>query len=119
MSGTRGRVRGSVRRSGNERPDLYLSSALITAAVAAARWYWPGVPALGMVTFAGPRKVRRKRDPGRCFRRAGFQPAGTTKGGLIALQLLPTAMPEPAPPAGAQLALTFTTDHDRDKEDPS
>lgn len=35
----------------NERRDLYLSSALITAAVAATRWYWPQVPALGMVTF--------------------------------------------------------------------
>jgi hypothetical protein len=39
-------------------------------------------------------KTRRKRDPGRCFRRAGFEPCGETKGGLVALQLLPDAMPD-------------------------
>lgn len=84
----------------NEGPDL--SSALIVAAVAATRWRWPDPPALGMVTFVDPSKTRRKRDPGRCFRRAGFRPVGHTAGGLLALQLLPDAMPAPAAPTGSQ-----------------
>jgi hypothetical protein len=53
-----------------------------------------------MITFVDPTKTKHKRDPGRCFRKAGFVPATprTTQGGLIALQLLPSAMP-PAEPA--------------------
>ena len=89
-----------------EAGDDALASDLIRSAVAATRWRWPEVPPLGMVTFVDPGKVRRKRDPGRCYMRAGFHRVGETAGGLIALQLLPDAMPEPVPPAGAQLALT-------------
>jgi len=63
------------------------ASDLIRAACAATRAHWPELPDLGMVTFVDPRKTRRKRDPGRCFRRAGFRPVGHTAGGLIALQL--------------------------------
>lgn len=73
--------------------------------MAATRWKWSEIPDLGMVTFVDPTKTCRKRDPGRCFRRAGFEPCGTTKGGLIALQLLPDAMPESAEPLGAPQAL--------------
>lgn len=73
----------------------YLASDLITAAVAATRAHWPEVPPLGMVTFVDPDKTRRKRDPGRCYRRAGFRHVGFTKAGLYALQLLPADMPEP------------------------
>lgn len=82
-----------------------LSSALIVAAVAASRWRWPDTPHGGMVTFVDPMRVRRKRDPGRCFRRAGFSPVGYTQSGLLALQLLPEDMPDPLPPMGAQLEL--------------
>lgn len=39
--------------------------------------------------------IREKRDPGRCYLRAGFKNAGMTKGGLVALQLLPSDMPTP------------------------
>jgi hypothetical protein len=54
-----------------------------------------------------PGKVRHKRDPGRCYLRAGFHPAGWTKGGLRVLQLLPAEMPDPAPARGnRQLTLT-------------
>lgn len=85
-----------------------LSSELIVEAVAATRWRWPDVPALGMVTFIDTEKTRHKRDPGRCFRKAGFVPCGWTKDrGLLALQLLPDAMPEAAEPMGAQGALSF------------
>ena len=89
----------------NERPDLHLSSDLITAAVAHTRAHWPAVPAAGFVTFVDPAKTRRKRDPGRCFRRAGWQHTGFTAGGLYVLQQLPAAMPAPALVPGAPAAL--------------
>lgn len=82
-----------------------LSSELILEAVAATRWWWPAVPDLGMVTFVDASKVRRKRDPGRCFLRAGFECVGETAGGLVALRLAPRAIPDPSPPGGAQLML--------------
>jgi hypothetical protein len=81
----------------NERQDLYLSSDLIRAALAVTRWRWEP-PAEGLVTFVDPQKVRRKRDPGRCFFKAGFVRIGTTKGGLPVLGIGPDAMPEPEPP---------------------
>lgn len=82
-----------------------LASDMISAAIAATRWRWSDVPPLGMVTFIDPTKIRHKRDPGRCYRRAGFEHVGYTKGGLLVLQLLPERMPEPEPPDGAQLTL--------------
>src|SRR5262245_18787396 len=86
-----------------------LSSLPIREAVAVTRWTWPDVPVLGMVTFVDAGKVKRKRDPGWCFLRAGFRRVGRTKGGLIALQLVPSDMPEPeqAPTANGQLALLY------------
>jgi hypothetical protein len=87
----------------NESP--HLSSDLIRQAVAATRWVWGDPPPLGMVTFVDPRHVRRKRDWGRCYRKAGWRVCGATKGGLVALQLAAGEMPEAAPPLGAQLAL--------------
>jgi hypothetical protein len=72
-----------------------LSSVMIREALAATRAAFGDPPTLGMVTFVNARKVRRKRDPGRCFIRAGFRRVGTTKGGLIALQCLPEDMPPP------------------------
>ena len=82
-----------------------LSSRLITQAVAATRWIWGEPPALGMVTFVDTAQVRHKRDPGRCFRKAGWQEVGSTKGGLVVLQLLPPDMPSPMPANGTQLSL--------------
>lgn len=75
-----------------------LSSELIRQAVAATRWRWPSVPELGIVTFVDRAKVRGKRDPGYCYIKAGFRNVGQTKGGLVALQLLPSDMPEPSKP---------------------
>ena len=82
-----------------------LSSELILQAVAATRSIWKQTPDLGMVTFVDTAKVRRKRDWGRCFRRAGFEHVGYTKGGLVVLQLLPKDMPDPYPAIGTQLTL--------------
>lgn len=75
-----------------------LSSELIREAVAASRAVIGDPPPLGMVTFVDASMVRHKRDPGRCYRRAGFRHAGFTKGGLLAFQLLPADMPAPEPP---------------------
>jgi hypothetical protein len=87
-----------------------LSSELIREAVAATRWRWSEVPEHGMITFVDPAKVRRKRDPGRCFLRAGFQRVGATQGGhgrnpLVVLQLLEDGMPAPEPAMGESLRL--------------
>jgi hypothetical protein len=88
----------------------HLASDLVRDAVAATRAQFGEPPPLGMITFVDAGKVRRKRDPGRCFRRAGFVEVGRTKdAGLVALQLLPGAMPEAAPAQGraalAQMSL--------------
>ncbi len=70
-----------------------LASDMIREAVAATRSVWPEVPELGMVTFINRDKVKRK---------AGFRVCGETKGGLLALQLLPADMPEPEQAIGMQ-----------------
>ena len=87
----------------NESP--HLSSDLIRQAVSATRWRWPEIPALGMITFVDRSKVRRKRDWGRCYRKAGFRQVGYTAGGLVALQLLPDDMPEADAPIGTNATL--------------
>lgn len=84
-----------------DNPDL--ASELIGEAVAATRHRWPDVPELGMITFVDERKVRRKRDPGRCFIRAGFEPVGRTRTrDFLALQLPAERMPEPVAALGTQ-----------------
>ena len=79
-----------------------LASEMIRAAVAHTQAKWPHVPDLGMVTFVNASKVRHKRDPGRCYRKAGFRHVGFTAGGLHAFQMLPADMPGPVPVPGAQ-----------------
>lgn len=105
----------------NERPDLHLSSSLITEAIAATRFYW-APPSQGLITFVDRDQTRRKRDPGRCFRKAGFHVAGKapgayrpvcicdgtepeTKGGLVALHLASSSMPSTIQPYGGQASL--------------
>ncbi len=86
----------------NERPDLYLSSELILEAVAATRARW-APPPQGIVSFVDPRHVRRKRDPGRCYRKAGFEHVGYTKDlRLWVYQLPPALMPAAAAAHGEQ-----------------
>lgn len=69
-----------------------LSSELIAEAVAATRAVWVPPP-LGIVTFVDADKVRRKRDPGRCYKKAGWTHVGFTQGGLWVYQQLPEKMP--------------------------
>lgn len=85
----------------NEARDM-LSSELIVEAVAATRAEMGDPPALGMVTFVDASKTRHKRDPGRCYLRAGFERDGFTKGGLYALRMRPENMPAPRAPLGSQ-----------------
>ncbi len=90
----------------NERRDLYLSSELIREAIAATLFFWRPPP-LGLVSFIDASKTKHKRDPGRCYKKAGFVKATPrfTEGGLHAWQMLPSAMPEPRAPLWAQISL--------------
>jgi hypothetical protein len=81
-----------------------LSSELIKEAVSITRGIYGEPPALGMVTFIDTEKVRplkygtknqRLRNFGASYTNAGFKRVGWTKGGLLALQLLPLDMPPP------------------------
>jgi hypothetical protein len=72
-----------------------LASELISAAVSMTRAIWEP-PALGIVSFVDASQTRRKRDPGRCYRRAGWQHVGFTRGGLWVFQQRPEDMPPPA-----------------------
>jgi hypothetical protein len=70
---------------------------------------------LGFVTFVDTDQTRKKRDPGRCYLRAGWHYArkhdgsrDSTKGGLVVLRLLPEEMPAPAPAVGSSLSLFGT-----------
>jgi hypothetical protein len=83
-----------------------LSSALILQAVAATRAAWGEPNSEGMITFINTEKVRKKRDWGRCYRKAGFNVVGRTKErNYIVLQLLPENMPDAQWAVGAQASL--------------
>lgn len=78
------------------------ASDLIRQAVAATRAQLGDPPPLGMVTFVDrtkvrPTMVRGRRVWGWTYLQAGFVEAGETMGGLLAMQMLPDAMPDPVP----------------------
>lgn len=86
-----------------------VASELIREAVAVTRYFWQP-PEQGLITFIDPHHVkptmvRGAKVWGWTYLKAGFRPAGKTKGGLLAFQLLPADMPEPQTPAGIQLPL--------------
>lgn len=96
----------AFRREGGDVP----ASEMIRQAVAATLAHYGSPPRLGMVTFIDRDKVpplhTRKGDVwGYTYRKAGFVEVGETKGGLLALQLLPEAMPTPERAIGAQVGL--------------
>lgn len=79
------------------------ASDLIRQAVAATRAVLGEPPELGMITFVDRSKVRPTKVHGAevwgwTYRKAGFHEVGETKGGLLALQLLPHLMPPAARP---------------------
>jgi len=63
-----------------------LSSALIESANREAWARWPGER---LYTYVDPSKVRYKRDPGRCFIRAGYRLCGRTASGKLVFECLP------------------------------
>ncbi len=75
-----------------------VASSLITQALAATRAKFGDPPPLGIITFVKrskvkPTKVRGVDVWGWTYRQAGFEEVGETKGGLLALQLLPDKIP--------------------------
>lgn len=79
-----------------------LSSELILAAIADTRNKW-APPELGIITFVCPKRVkpsivRGKPMWGYCYKKAGFEHVGYTKGGLWAWQMLPQDMPPASNP---------------------
>jgi hypothetical protein len=68
----------------NEGP--LLSSTLILEAEAMAWQKWPG---MRLYTFVNPKKIDSP-NPGYCFKKAGWQYAEMSKGGLHILEKLPT-----------------------------
>ncbi len=84
-------VCSAFRTEGREWP----ASQLIVSAIAAIKAKFGEPPEIGMVSFVDPSKVKHKRDPGRCFLKAGFKLVGKTKGGLLAFLMSPGDMPEP------------------------
>jgi len=77
----------------NERPAHeggILSSDLVREATERTYGYWRrhygGLPSVGLTTEIDPRKTRRKRDPGRCFVKAGWtRRPGITRHGHVVL----------------------------------
>lgn len=84
-----------------------LSSELIRSAIAVTRHEWGEPPEQGLITFVDAGKIRHKRDPGRCYLRAGFRLIGTTAGGLLTFHLSPSDMPAPEAPHGPMQAELF------------
>lgn len=72
----------------NETPwlssDLVREATLITQRRWIRRFSWTGEPAL--TTEVDPSRTRKKRDPGRCFLRAGWVVVGETGRGLVVLR---------------------------------
>lgn len=94
----------------NEAPDRYLSSDLIREAMAATRAHFGAPPVDGFLTFVDASAVRPKRDPGRCFIRAGFEVIGRTAGGhgrppLLVLRCRVERIPPPEASLDLQLAI--------------
>lgn len=91
----------------NEAGRELRSSELTTEALAATRAELGDPPRGGMVTFVDPRRVKHKRDPGRCFIRAGFKPDGETEGGLLAFRIPENEMPAAVAPLRAQMEFSL------------
>lgn len=83
------------------------ASDLIREAVAASLSELGSPPDLGIVSFVDPDEVRHSREPGRCYRLAGWHHVGFTKSGLWAYQILPHEMPEPAYLENSQIPLAL------------
>ena len=70
----------------NEGTSAGKSSDLILSAMQIAWKRWPGER---LYTYVDPSAVRHKRDPGRCFLKAGWRKCGETAAGKIILEVYP------------------------------
>jgi len=70
----------------NEQSTCGRSSQLIAAAMNLAWERWPGER---LFTFVDDKMVRHKRDPGRCFIRAGFTRCGISQSGKLVFEAFP------------------------------
>lgn len=89
----------------------HLSSDLIRQALAATRAIWGDPPPAGMITTVDADKVKKKRDPGRCFVRAGFRLVGETGSGKLVFLIAPEAFPAACAPIGHAPDLFGHTKH--------
>lgn len=62
-----------------------LSSELVREADALAWARWPDLPR--HFTYVDAARIRHKRDPGRCFRKAGWRVCGQSAGGKLLLEI--------------------------------
>jgi hypothetical protein len=70
----------------NEGTAAGRASDLIREANQIAWKRWPGER---LFSFVDPTRIRHKRDPGRCFVRAGYRRSGLTKSGLLIFECFP------------------------------
>jgi hypothetical protein len=72
-----------------------LSSVLVREATERSYVYWRrrhgGLPSVPLTTEVDPGKTKRKRDPGRCFLKAGWVVIDRDRRGLVVLQAPPEA----------------------------
>lgn len=84
---------GGIQQSGQEGVNCLMfrnespvsSSDLIREAMDLAWRRWPGER---LYTYVNPAKIRST-NPGYCFKQAGWQTCGMSKGGLVILEVLP------------------------------
>lgn len=74
----------------NEGTDSGISSVLIRDAM---RLAWQRWPRERLFTYVNPRGIKHKRDPGRCFIKAGWRHCGITKARKL---LIFECLPEPS-----------------------
>jgi hypothetical protein len=101
----------------NENREKYLASDLIREALAATRAIWGDPPKQGLITTVNADKVKKKRDPGRCFIRAGFKLVGETTNGLLVFQIEPVDFPPAEAPIGFAPDLFGHTKHLKTKDE--
>jgi len=74
-----------------------LSSDMVRAATARTYRYWRhhygALPDAPLTTEVDPARVRHKRDPGRCFLRAGWRVVATLASGLVRFEAPPEELP--------------------------
>ena len=109
---------GACVNSAFRRESGPVASELIRDACAATRWFWPDIPSvlcihcgypISLVSFIDTDRTRKKRDPGRCYIRAGFTRCrAKTKGGLIVVHIPPENMPAMKQPFGTGQAFDFS-----------